>query len=190
MIVVGLGNPGNKYDNTRHNVGFMALDYLQSNNLGANFSSNKYNKSLESSISISGDNIQLIKPQTFMNLSGESLIRLKKTTHPSKIIVVYDDFDLALGSLRIRKKGSAGSHNGMKSIISILGTTEFPRIRIGIRPSHPIKGAASFVLGKFQSDEMDIIDKVYPCIEESISLILNNKLEEACQKFNKKNLLT
>ncbi|MCO4783546.1 MAG: aminoacyl-tRNA hydrolase [Candidatus Cloacimonetes bacterium] len=190
MIIVGLGNPGNKYDNTRHNVGFMALDYLQSNNLGPDFSSNKYNKSLESSISLGGGTLQLVKPQTFMNLSGESLIRLKKTTPPSKILVVYDDFDLEIGSMRIRQKGSAGSHNGMKSIISILGTTEFPRLRIGIRPKHPIKGAASFVLGKFQSDELEIINKVYPCIEESISLILNGKLEEACQKFNKKNLLT
>ncbi|PCJ20370.1 MAG: aminoacyl-tRNA hydrolase [Candidatus Cloacimonadota bacterium] len=189
MIVIGLGNPGEKYDNTRHNIGFMTLDYLNKNNLGQDFQANKYNKSYESNLTLSNNNITLLKPQTFMNLSGESLIRLKKTIPPSKMIVIYDDFDLTLGSIRIRKKGSAGSHNGMKSIISILGTNEFPRIRIGIRPNHPIKGAASFVLGKFQSTEIEIINKLYPCIQESIELIINNKLEEACQKFNKKNLL-
>jgi peptidyl-tRNA hydrolase, PTH1 family len=172
VCIIGLGNPGDAYASSRHNLGFMTLDALAQtwNSLG--FSKNRYNRSSESLTKLGDQTILLLKPQTFMNLSGESLNRLKNQLEPKKFLVIYDDIDLPLGTLRIRAKGSAGSHNGMKSILKTLGTQEVPRIRVGIRPDFPISDLSRFVLGNFSAPERDVIKDLMPQILQAIEACL------------------
>jgi len=155
-IIVGLGNPGKQYDATRHNVGFEAIDMLAKRN---NIEIKKLkHKALVGEGNIGGKKVMLVKPQTFMNLSGQSVLDIVQfyKIDPKNIIVVYDDIDVAVGSIRIREKGSSGSHNGMKSIIYQLQTDQFPRIRIGVgRPQ--FGDLADYVLGKFPKEEVPTI---------------------------------
>lgn len=185
--VIGLGNPGDKYEKTRHNAGFLALDHLREDWFFSAFSSNRYHKSQESSGIHQGRKITLVKPQTFMNLSGETVRALLKEIPLNRMVLLYDDIDLPVGSIRVRQKGRAGSHNGMKSVIQHAGSDVFPRIRIGIRPDHPISNLADFVLNPFPSSERITLEKTFLDISESLSLILEDKLEQASQKFNSKN---
>ena len=135
FVVAGLGNPGRKYEKTRHNMGFWAVDRLAEKN-DIKIKKIKHKALIGDGI-ISGEKVLLVKPQTYMNLSGESLREIVDyyNVDLSRLLVIYDDFDIEAGSLRIRKKGSAGSHNGMKSIINQLGSQDFPRIRVGIGAS-------------------------------------------------------
>ena len=185
-LIIGLGNPGEQYNWTRHNYGFLALDYLQNFWDFPEFQYNKYHRADFSQSQIWNQTIGLLKPQTFMNRSGESIEKLKAQLPPEKIIVIYDDIDLPLGNLRIRSKGSAGTHNGMKSIIKHLNGSGFPRIRCGIKPNHKIGNMASFVLAPFNRKEKDVIQDLLPEIAQAIDLIMNKSLQEASQKYNKK----
>ncbi|MGQ9856012.1 MAG: aminoacyl-tRNA hydrolase [Fervidobacterium sp.] len=172
MIIIGLGNPGEKYENTRHNVGFMVLDKLSKSwKRGPNY--------LYSDINIFGEKVRLVKPTTYMNLSGEVF---KYLPHDD-IIVVYDDLDLPLGRIRIRKNGSAGGHNGIKSIISYIGQ-DFPRIRIGIGPKPQDIDAADYVLSNFSPEEFEKLEKVIEMTINAIESVISEGIDKAMNKYN------
>ena len=181
-----MGNPGEQYQWTRHNYGFLALDYLQAHFNAPTFEYNKYHRADFSTFKSDEQLVGLLKPQTFMNRSGESLIKLKQLVPTEQIIVIYDDIDLPFGNLRIRGKGSAGTHNGVKSIIQCLGNPNFPRIRCGIKPDHPINIMSQFVLASFNSKERQDLEELFVDIGYATDLILKKELQEAAQKFNKK----
>lgn len=164
MVIVGLGNPGSKYEQTRHNVGFMFVDKL-AESYNASFVLDKQKEALIADIYIDGKKHLLVKPVTYMNNSGNAVIKVLNywNIDPSELIVVYDDMDLEVGKMRIRKFGSAGGHNGMKSIIAHIQTQDFKRIRIGIGRSID---NIEHVLGKFKPSEK-------PLIEEAVSLAPN-----------------
>ena len=185
-LIIGLGNPGEQYHWTRHNYGFLALDFLINHFNASNYEYNKYHRADFSSFKKDNKQVGLLKPQTFMNKSGESLIKLKKLVAPEQVLVIYDDVDLPFGNLRIRGKGSAGSHNGVKSIIESLGTPNFPRIRCGIKPDHRVNNMAQFVLASFNNQERQCLEELFVDIGQAAELILGGKLQEAAQKFNKK----
>ena len=183
-LIAGLGNPTSQYANTRHNVGFDAIDYLaEANNISVD---TKKHKALIGKGIIGGQKVILAKPQTYMNLSGETLIDIYKyyKVDLDNIIVIYDDIDLDVGKLRIRKKGSAGTHNGMRSIVKCLGSGDFPRVRVGV--SKPMKGQdlADFVLSRFRKEEqadLDIgLEKAYKAVEAMIK----ENVDIAMNKYN------
>lgn len=181
-LIVGLGNIGKEYDNTRHNIGFAAIDYI----------ADKYNvdvkrikfKGVYGETFINNEKVILLKPSTYMNLSGESIkeamdfYKLKE----EDIIVIYDDISLPVGRLRIRDKGSAGGHNGIKSIIQNLGTDVFPRIKVGVgKPEHDL---ISHVLGKFPEEDRKVLSKVMEVVYEAAQTIINEDTKEAMNKYN------
>ena len=168
-LVVGLGNFGKEYKNTRHNIGFMALDfYAKKNNL--NIDKRKF-KGLYTETIINGEKVLLLEPQTYMNLSGECVRDFVLYFHIDikDILVIYDDMDLDVGVLRLREKGSAGGHNGIKNIIAHLSTNEFKRVRVGVSKDKD-KNVIDYVLGKFREDEKKIIDEKI----EKISYIIED----------------
>lgn len=156
-IIAGLGNPGQKYENTRHNMGFKAIDHL-AEKFGVDVNRAKF-KGLIGEGRIGTEKVILLKPQTFMNLSGQSVREIMNfyKIPEENLIVIYDDFDLPIGSIRIRKSGGPGTHNGMKSVVSELGSRKFPRIRIGIGNSEG--SMIQFVIGKVGNDEQRILDE-------------------------------
>jgi aminoacyl-tRNA hydrolase len=169
-LIVGLGNPGKQYENTRHNIGFMILDEL-AKSWGVSFDKNKFNA--EYAIThYNGEKYILVKPTTYMNLSGEALRKFYDyfEIDIEDILVIYDDLDTKTANFKLKAKGSSGGHNGIKSIISHLGTEKFNRLKIGIdRPTPPMK-VVDYVLGRFSKDEMVEIEKIYSksinCIED------------------------
>lgn len=182
-IIVGLGNPGKKYNGTRHNVGFDVIDLL-AHRLGITVNKLKH-KALYGEGRIGGDKVILAKPQTFMNLSGESIRDMMQfyKIDPQNLIVIYDDIDVKVGSLRIRQSGSAGTHNGMKSTIYQLQTDEFPRIRIGVgRPE--FGDLASYVLGSFPKDEIPIMKESLERAALAVESIVTDGLDKAMNRYN------
>lgn len=182
-LIVGLGNPGKKFDGTRHNVGFQAIDYLAKKE-GIKVNKLKF-KSLIGEGRIGRNKVILMKPQTFMNVSGEAVIAAMNYygIEVEKLIVIYDDIDTAAGKLRIRVKGSAGSHNGMRSIISLIEVSDFPRVRIGI--GKPTRGElADFVLSRFTKAESKIIDPIIENAGDSIGVILKDGIDKAMNEYN------
>ena len=183
-LIVGLGNPGKEYEGTRHNCGFMVVDEL-ANKLNTEINQNKF-KGLYTKVKYHGEDVILLKPQTYMNLSGESVIAAMNFFKLDKedIIVIYDDMDLPFGDIRIREKGSSGGHNGIKSIISHIGE-EFIRIKCGIGAKE--KDAIEHVLGEFnqteQKDLDEILEKINNCVIEMLSV---QNLDRIMQKYNKK----
>ena len=184
-VVIGLGNPGKKYEKTRHNIGFIAVDSLRKK-LNVSDEREKF-QALVSEKNIDGEKVIFFKPQTFMNLSGNSVIEIinfYKLDPKKDIIVIYDDMDLSFGDIRIREKGSSGGHNGIKSIISHIGE-EFIRIKCGIGAKE--KDAVEHVLGEFnqteQKDLEEILEKIYNCVIEMLSV---QNLDRIMQKYNKK----
>ena len=184
-VVIGLGNPGKKYEKTRHNIGFIAIDNLRKK-LNVNDEREKF-QALVSEKNIDGEKVIFLKPQTFMNLSGNSVIEIVnfyKLDPKKDLIVIYDDMDLSFGDIRIREKGSSGGHNGIKSIISHIGE-EFIRIKCGIGAKE--KDAVEHVLGEFnqteQKDLEEILEKIYNCVIEMLSV---QNLDRIMQKYNKK----
>ena len=184
-VVIGLGNPGKKYEKTRHNIGFIAIDNLRKK-LNVNDEREKF-QALVSEKNIDGERVIFLKPQTFMNLSGNSVIEIVnfyKLDPKKDIIVIYDDMDLSFGDIRIREKGSSGGHNGIKSIISHIGE-EFIRIKCGIGAKE--KDAVEHVLGEFnqteQKDLDEILEKINNCVIEMLSV---QNLDRIMQKYNKK----
>ena len=185
-IVVGLGNPGREYHHTRHNAGFLALDYIAERR-GARIVDSRFD-GLCGECEIGGARVLLIKPQTFMNNSGVSVAAAAKfyKIPPERVIIIYDDICFEVGAMRIRADGSAGGHNGMKSIISHLGSQEFPRVRIGVgaKPS-PDADMVSWVLGKFPEDKRQALFEVFGRVDASLDDIVGGKIELAMSKFNK-----
>jgi len=172
-LIVGLGNPGQKYVRTRHNIGFMVIDYL-SEKLGIKVDKIKF-KSLIGEGFVGTEKIVLVKPQTYMNLSGEAVLDLIQwyKAEPCDLLVIYDDMDLPLGKLRLRLKGSAGGHNGMKSIIYLIQSDSFPRLRIGIgRPKNDNVVSINHVLGRFgEEDDLIMTGAVRQAGETVVNLI-------------------
>ena len=184
-VVIGLGNPGKKYQKTRHNIGFIAVDNLRKK-MNISDEREKF-QALVSEKNIDGEKVIFLKPQTFMNLSGNSVIEIVnfyKLDPKKDIIVIYDDMDLSFGDIRIREKGSSGGHNGIKSIISHIGE-EFIRIKCGIGAKE--KDAVEHVLGEFnqteQKDLDEILEKINNCVIEMLSV---QNLDRIMQKYNKK----
>lgn len=184
-IVIGLGNPGKKYENTRHNVGFMVIDKL-AETYGISISKLKF-KALIGEGKIGTKKVVLVKPQTYMNLSGEAVREIFNfyKEEPEKLLLIYDDLDTVLGNIRIRKKGSAGTHNGMRSVVSQLGFSDFPRIRIGIG-SNGEKEIVDFVIGNFSKDEKKKIDEVISNVVKATECFVENDIDLAMNKYNKK----
>ena len=186
FLIAGLGNPGKEYENTRHNAGFMVLDAL-ADKLGADISEKKH-KALCGRAVIGGQKVILLKPQTYMNSSGESIRAAADyyKVDPEDILVVYDDISLAPGQLRIRAKGSAGGHNGIKSIIAHLGTQEFPRVRVGVGEKPPRMDLADYVLGHFSKAERELMSEGYDHAVTAVRMILSGRIGDAMSEFNRK----
>ena len=185
-LVVGLGNPGSKYHETRHNVGFMAID-LMAKELGLTFSEEKTFKAEVASTFLNGEKVYFVKPTTFMNLSGLAVRALLAYYNipMEDFIVIYDDLDMEVGKLRFRQKGSAGGHNGIKSIIAETGTQEFDRIKIGI--GRPQKGmtVVNHVLGKFSEDDYAMILLTLDKVETALHHYLKtNDFEDTMRRYN------
>lgn len=187
-LIVGLGNPGSKYERTRHNIGFRTIDLLAQRH-GAKMKNIKF-KGLYEKLKILGEDVVLLKPHTYMNDSG---ISVKEAADffkiPSKdIVVVYDDIDIPFGTLRIKGKGSSGSHNGMKSIIYHVQKDDFPRVRlsIGQRPSY--MDLAAYVLQDFSNEEEKIVEKEIEAGADAIEEIISKDVNSAMNKFNGMNL--
>lgn len=182
FLIVGLGNPGKEYDGTRHNIGFEAIDYIASKyNIDVNRS--KF-KGVFGEGFINGQKVILLKPTTYMNLSGESIreaINFYKIDN-NEIIVIYDDISLEIGKLRIREKGSAGGHNGIKSIIANMGSDVFPRIKIGV--GQPKGELVSHVLGKFNGEEKKDLNEVIEASAKAVEIIIKYGTKEAMNELN------
>ena len=183
-IIAGLGNPGKKYEGSRHNVGFMTLDVL-AEHYGISVSE-KAHRALIGKGVIEGNKVILVKPQTFMNLSGESIRAVLDyyKAEPSDFIVIYDDISLVPGNIRIRKKGSAGGHNGIKNIIAHLGTQEFPRIRIGVGEKPEKMDLADYVLGHFSKGEEELMRQAYEDGAKAAVSMMTEGIEAAMNHFN------
>lgn len=183
-LIVGLGNPEVDYAKTRHNMGFNAINKIaQENNISVN--KTKF-RGLYNTATIQNEKVILLKPQTYMNLSGESIIEFKNfyKIENNKIIIIYDDIDLEPGTIRIRTKGSAGSHNGMKSVIECLQTDEFSRVRIGIgKPSENI-ALVDYVIGYINKQEQEKLDVGVTKAYEAVMDIIKNGVNKAMNKFN------
>ena len=184
VLIVGLGNPGSEYRETRHNAGFMVLDRLAQRLPKKNFEeihgcSSHYLKG-----TYAGRPLFLQKPETFMNLSGEAVgpLMRKEEIGPDGWLVIYDDMDLEVGKLRIRGRGSCGGHNGIRSIIETTGTENFARIRVGI--GHRTGNGADYVLSPFEEDEKPVIDKVLDAAADAVILILRRGLSQAMNEYN------
>lgn len=187
IIIAGLGNPGKEYVNTRHNAGFMAIDELASRH-GIDVSEKKH-KALMGKGSINGHKVILAKPQTYMNNSGESLRELFDYYKPdaeTEIIVIYDDITLDVGGIRVRKKGSAGGHNGMKSIIAHLGTENFQRVRVGIGEKPARMDLADWVLGHFHKEDTDTLNEALKEAGNAVEMLLEGDIDNAMNRYNKK----
>jgi len=186
-VIVGLGNPGKKYDNTRHNIGFEALDYIADKE-GISINTGKH-KALIGTGYMGGEKVLLVKPQTFMNLSGESvaeLLHYYKIDPEEELIIIYDDIALAPGKIRVRAKGSAGGHNGIKNIIAHLGTQQFARIRIGVGEKPAGWDLADYVLGRFPAEEEPTIRTALEQTVKACETILTDSVEAAMNQFNGK----
>ncbi|HSS21401.1 MAG TPA: aminoacyl-tRNA hydrolase [Pyrinomonadaceae bacterium] len=185
-LIVGLGNPGKEYEWTRHNLGFMLIDKLSAAAEFGKFRSEC--RSLVASGEIEGQRVKLVKPQTFMNLSGEAvgcLVAKHKLVGPGeKLIVISDDLALPFGKIRIRARGSAGGHNGLKSIIGTLGTNEFTRLRIGIQPEHSLSDARKFVLDRFANAARNAVEDILGRSAEGLRSILRDGVLNAMSRFN------
>lgn len=185
FMVVGLGNPGKDYEFTRHNAGFLALDHIAVEE-DVEIKKLKY-KALIGDTVIAGHRCLLVKPQTFMNNSGEAVREISQfyKIPPEKIIVIFDDISLPCGKLRIRRKGTDGGHNGIKSIIYHLNSDNFPRIKVGVGAKpHPDYNLADWVLSTFKKDEMEELKKAITKATEVLPYILDGEIDKAMNKAN------
>ena len=186
-IIAGLGNPTKEYDNTRHNIGFAAIDAL-ADKYGISVSDVK-NKAVMGKGIINGNKVILLKPLTYMNLSGEAIraaVDYYKIDEKSELIVIYDDISLDVGQLRIRKKGSAGGHNGIKNIILHLGHDTFQRIKIGVGEKPKGYDLADYVLGHFSKEELVIMKESLEKVCGAVELMLEGDVDAAMNQYNKK----
>ena len=184
-LIVGLGNPGKEYANTRHNCGFCAIDLL-ADKLGCKIDKGKF-QGLYGQTTYKGNKLFLLKPQTYMNASGRSVLQMSAYFHipPERIIVMFDDISLEPGRLRIRADGSAGGHNGIKSIIQELGSQEFPRVKIGVGAKpHPEYNLADWVLSGFTAAEQKAVDASLKPAGEAALCIIEQGVPQAANRFN------
>ena len=189
FLIVGLGNPERKYEGTRHNVGFEAIDVI-SKKFGIEVNQ-KEQKGLVGKGIINGKKVILVKPQTYMNLSGECVAPLADyydVDPNTELVVISDDVSLSTGNIRVRKKGSAGGHNGLKNIIALLGTNEFPRIRVGVGECEN-GDMVSHVLGKYSKEDRERVDASMDKVVGAMELFLEGELDSAMNKYNVKEKL-
>jgi len=185
FLVVGLGNPGSRYDNTRHNIGFATMDYI-CEKTGVKLDKAKFT-ALYGTWKYKDHKIILMKPQTFMNLSGDAVAAAAKfyKIPPENVIIIYDDVSMAVGKMRIRTKGSAGGHNGIKSIIGHMGDV-FPRIKMGVgEKPHPEYDLADWVLGKFSDADKKILSEKFDSAYQSVQLIIDGQTDKAMNLYNR-----
>ena len=184
-IIAGLGNPTKEYEGTRHNIGFSVIDKLADKyNISMN---EKKHKAICGKGMIEGEKVIILKPQTYMNLSGESVVdavNFYKVDPEEDVIIIYDDIDLDVGKLRIRAKGSAGGHNGLKNIIAHLGTQVFPRIRVGVGAKPKDWDLADYVLGRFPKEELPEIEAGRKTACEAVKIIVSQGVEAAMNRIN------
>ena len=186
-IIVGLGNPTKEYDNTRHNIGFAAIDML-ADKYGINVSEVKHKALLGKGV-INGNKVILVKPMTYMNLSGEAVravIDYYKVNEEEELMVIYDDISLDVGQLRVRKKGSAGGHNGIKNIIAHLGHDTFQRIKIGVGEKPKGYDLADYVLGHFSKEDLATLKEGMERVDGAVNLMLQGNIDEAMNRYNTK----
>lgn len=187
FIIAGLGNPDRQYEGTRHNVGFDVIDRLADKyNIAVDV---KKHRALLGKGVIEGQKVILAKPQTYMNLSGESirsLVDYYKIDGEHELLVIYDDINLGVGQLRIREKGSAGGHNGIKNIIAHLGTQVFLRIRVGVGEKPSRYDLADYVLGHFSKAEKELMDEGYDHAVKAVGMILSGRIGDAMSEYNRK----
>ena len=187
-LIVGLGNPGIEYQFTPHNVGFLAVDRI-AEQCGV-MVDNRHCKALTARARIGKEEILLAKPETYMNLSGlsvQELVRKYEIDPPQDLIVIYDELDLPLGTIRIRERGSSAGHNGMQSVINSLDTQEVLRIRLGIAPDHPVKDGSRYVLSQFKKSQLVTLDELLDTAAEAVKVILEEGRSAAMNRFNRKN---
>lgn len=185
FLIVGLGNPGGKYEITRHNAGFLCAD-LFAESMNTEIKRLKYH-ALTAEVNIDGHRCLLMKPQTFMNNSGEAVGEAAKfyKIPAEKVIVMFDDISLPIGKLRVRRKGSAGGHNGIKSIISHLGSENFPRVKIGVGAKpHPDYDLADWVLASFKKEDFPALKEAMVNAGEAVKLIVNGNTDKAMNLYN------
>ena len=185
-LIVGLGNPGAAYAWTRHNLGFLLIDKLAA---AAGVAVKRREcRSLVGSGTVEGEHVRLVKPQTFMNLSGEAvacLLAKAEVADPAKsLLVISDDLALPFGTIRLRARGSAGGHNGLKSIIASIGTNEFVRLRIGIQPEHPVTNAKAFVLEQFRKSQQPEVEEILERSAEAVNTLLRDGISKAMSIYN------
>lgn len=185
-LITGLGNPTKEYDKTRHNAGFCVIDVL-ADKYRIDVSEKKHRGLCGRGV-IAGQKVILVKPQTYMNLSGECLREVADyyKIDPEDIIVIYDDISLEPGQLRIRLKGSAGGHNGIKNIIAQLGTQEFPRVKVGVGAKPPRMDLADYVLGHFSAEDQKIMDEAFKDAADAAAMMITDGAERAMNHYNTK----
>ena len=183
-LIVGLGNPENEYANTRHNMGFDTINEIAKKN-NIVITKSKFKGLYETAI-IQGKKVMLLKPQTYMNLRGESIKEACDFYNiaPEELIVIYDDIDIEKGKIKLRKKGGPGSHNGMKSVVQELGTTEFSRIRVGIGQPEFKNDMINYVIGKVPEEEQKVLQEGVKKAAEAVEEIVKNGIDIAMNKFN------
>ena len=187
-LIVGLGNPGIEYQFTPHNIGFLAVDRL-AEQCGVTID-NRHCKALTGRSRIGNEEVLLAKPETYMNLSGMSvleLVRKHEVEAEKDLIVIYDELDLPLGMIRVRARGSSAGHNGMQSIIDALQTEELARIRIGVAPDDPRKGGAKYILAPFRKSQLAVVDEALDLTAQAVNVALSEGILKAMNRFNKKN---
>lgn len=186
-LIVGLGNPGREYERTRHNLGFLLIDRLFQRAGGRRFRSESSAK--VAGITFADQRVLLVKPQTYMNLSGDAvrpLLDRYGEGNPRNLLVVSDDVALPLGMIRVRARGSAGGQKGLKSIIERLGSEEFARVRIGLKPDHPLDDLSSFVLSPIRARDRELLDEALEKAVEAVAVILSEGVERAMARFNER----
>ena len=184
-LIVGLGNPGRQYENTRHNAGFICLDYI-ADELGVKVNRIRF-KSATGEATISGKRCLLIKPSTFMNLSGQAVTEAMRfyKIPPERTVILFDDVSLDVGRMRVRRKGSDGGQNGMKNIIYLSGSESFPRVKIGIgKKPHPEYDLKDWVLSRFTESDAKTIRELLPNVKDAVELIVGGQIDEAMNRYN------
>jgi PTH1 family peptidyl-tRNA hydrolase len=185
-LIVGLGNPGPEYQWTPHNLGFLAVDELANRN--AIRVERPESKALVGIGKVAGEEVILAKPQTYMNLSGISVCRLmeKYELEPEGLLVMFDERDLPWGMIRIGERGSPGTHNGAKSVTSVLGTQEFARLRLGCGPDHPVGDLAAYVLRPMKKSDLEVAAEMVASVGDAVELLLTQGIAAAMNKFNRR----
>jgi PTH1 family peptidyl-tRNA hydrolase len=186
-LIVGLGNPGREYEMTRHNLGFMLIDKLVTMAGGRRLRSESSAKVAE--IELAGQRVLVVKPQTFMNLSGDAvrpLLDRYGEGKPANLLVASDDVALPFGMIRLRARGSAGGQKGLKSIIERLGTQEFARVRLGVKPDHPLDDLSRFVLSPIRNRDREQLDETLDRAADAVTVILTEGVERAMARFNER----